>query len=411
MQLTHLSLTNFRNFARLDIDIPGGSVLLVGQNAQGKTSLLESIYYLATFTSFHASQDRQLINFHSSKEALAVARLVAHFEYKKENPGSKEQGESAQKLEVRLISERDEFGTSRFRKEILLNGVNRKVGEAIGAFNAVLFLPHMLRIVEGAPEERRRYLNLALGQVLPGYAPDLADFQKALGQRNALLKSLNDRGGDPQQLEYWDEQLSAIGARIIFARIQSIHELEKLAARFHHELSHGSEVLRLEYQPSFELSPSKPLQYSLGLKAPVDRTRHSVDEIRDLYRKQLQNTQREDIQRGISSTGPHRDELRFLGNGIDLGIYGSRGQARTAVLAMKLAELAWMKQKTGQGPVLLMDEVLAELDPMRRTDLLRRVLASEQALLTTTDLDLFSEDFLAETRMWTINSGQVSAQQ
>ena len=192
MQLTRLSLTNFRNFTRLDIDVPGGSVLLVGKNAQGKTSLLESIYYLATFSSFHATQDRQLINFISNRDSLAVARLIAEFEYKDVRIGLPSSIETAQKLEVRLITERDESGNARFRKEILLNGVGRKAGEAIGAFNAVLFLPQMLRIIEGSPDERRRYLNLSLGQVLPGHAADLADYQKVLSQRNALLKLLNE---------------------------------------------------------------------------------------------------------------------------------------------------------------------------------------------------------------------------
>ena len=176
------------------------------------------------------------------------------------------------------------------------------------------------------------------------------------------------------------------------------------------ELSHSQEILRLEYQPAFEPLPSEPLQYSLPIKAPLDRSGQSVEQIQTRFLDQLQKSQREDIQRGVSTIGPHRDELRFLGNGVDLGIFGSRGQARTAVLSMKLAEVAWMEQKTGQCPVLLMDEVLAELDPTRRVDLLERILTSEQALLTTTDLDLFSEKFLSGARMWDISAGQVSVQ-
>jgi DNA replication and repair protein RecF len=416
MLLTHLSLTNFRNFARLDIDVPGGPVLLVGGNAQGKTSLLESVYYLATFTSFHATQDRQLISFFAAHEPLVVTRITADFQYSLEKSvvqattSSGAQG-ATHRLEVRLISERDLAGETRLRKEILLDGVARKVGEAIGAFNAVLFLPHMLRIVEGAPEERRRYLNLSLGQVMPRYAADLAEYSRLLAQRNALLKLLNERGGDTGQLTYWDGQLAELGARIIHARIHALRELERLAARLHHELTRGQEILRLDYQPSYDpvsAAPSAlPHQFALPMDAPIDRSGQSIEKIRQGFLTRLEQLRAEEIQRGLTTIGPHRDELRFLGNGIDLGVYGSRGQGRTAVLAFKLAEVIWMKQKSGQMPVLLLDEVLAELDPTRRTDLIQRVLDSEQALMTTTDLDLFPPECVSRSRLWQITAGQV----
>lgn len=404
MQLTHLSLTHFRNFARLDVDVPGGSVLLVGGNAQGKTSLLEAIYYLATFTSFHASHDRQLVNFTIQDEPLVVGRILADFQY---TAPAAHPPAAAHRLEVRLICERDEFGSARTRKEILLNGVTRKAGEAIGAFNAVLFLPHMLRVVEGSPEERRRYLNLSIGQVQPRYASDLADYSRALTQRNALLKQLNERGGDPGQLTFWDEQIAQAGARIIHARIQAVHELERLAARLHLDLTRSREVLRLDYQPAFDPIPAAPLQYALPLNAPLDRSGQTVEQIQRAFLERLGRLRFEEIQRGLTTIGPHRDELRFLSNGIDLGLYGSRGQGRTAVLSLKLAEIAWMREKTGQMPVLLLDEVLAELDPARREDLLSRLLDSEQTLLTTTDLDLFSADYLSRASIWQISAGQV----
>jgi DNA replication and repair protein RecF len=411
MLLTHLSLTNFRNFARLDIDVPGGPVLLVGGNAQGKTSLLESIYYLATFTSFHATQDRQLISFFAAREPLVVSRITADFQYSGEKTAAQTTKGAAHRLEVRLISERDLAGEARLRKEILLDGVARKVGEAIGAFNAVLFLPHMLRIVEGAPEERRRFLNLTLAQVMPRYSADLAEYQRLLAQRNALLKLLNERGGDPGQLTYWDAQLAELGARIIHARIHAIRELERLAARLHHELTRGKEILRLDYQPSYDPMPgNQPTalgQYTLPMDAPVDRSGQPIEKIRQGFLNRLEQIRSEEIQRGVTTVGPHRDEVRFVSNGIDLGVYGSRGQGRTAVLAFKLAEVIWMKQKSGQMPVLLLDEVMAELDPPRRSDLIQRVLESEQALMTTTDLDLFPPECVTKARLWQISAGQV----
>jgi DNA replication and repair protein RecF len=266
----------------------------------------------------------------------------------------------------------------------------------------------MLRVIEGAPEERRRYLNLALSQVIPRYADNLAEYGRILSQRNALLKQLSERGGDPLELVYWDEQMAVFGAQLIHARIFAIQELERLAAGLHHELTRGQEVLRLSYQPSYDPLPRKPMQYALPLDAPLDRTRLSLEKIQQGFLECLSQLHGEEIQRGTSTVGPHRDEFRFLGNGIDLGVFGSRGQARTAFLSLKLAEVAWMKQKTGQWPVLLLDEVLAELDVERRSDLLGRLSESEQALLTTTDLDLFSGDFIPKARIWHIEGGRLA---
>jgi DNA replication and repair protein RecF len=407
MLLTHLSLTNYRNFARLDLDVPCGPLLLVGENAQGKTSLLEAIYYLATLTSFHASNDREIISFLADQEPLAVARIVADFRHTLPETalaGSRPTG--SHRLEIRII--RDTVnGGSRLRKEVILDGVQRKIGEAYGAFNAVLFLPQMLNVVEGSPEDRRRYLNLSLGQVWPHYAEYLADYGRALTQRNALLKTLGEHGGDPSQLDYWDAQLATVGAQIIYARIQSVHELERLARPFHTQLTRGQELLRLEYQPSYDPFPTSPLQFELPMNFSIDRSGISIEKIRTGFLTQLGQARGEEIQRGVTRIGPHRDELRFISNGVDLGIYGSRGQGRTAVLSLKLAEMAWMKEKTAQWPVLLLDEVLAELDPARRVDLLSRLMESEQALLTTTDLDLFSADYVRKAKVWQIQAGQV----
>jgi len=403
MYLTRLSLTNWRNFARLDIEVPKGSILLVGENAQGKTSFLEAVYFLATFISFQAGNDRELVNFIAGREPLAVARLVADFER-----GERARTAGAHRLEVRLIQETNgSNGQSRLRKEILVDGTKRKVNETIGLFNAVLFLPQTLRIVEGSPEERRRYLNLTLAQVLPGYAAALSDYNQLLSQRNALLKQIGESGTDPGQLAFWDEHLSAEGSRLIHARIQAIRELEGLAAKIHLHLTRGSEVLRLDYQPAYDPLPYPEKQFALPVGEPFDRSGMSEEKIRQGFLEQLFRLRAEEIYRGMTTIGPHRDELRFLGNRVDLGTYASRGQARTAVLSLKLAEVEWMRVKTGQWPVLLLDEVLAELDIQRRADLLSRLVDSEQALLTTTDLDLFSSEFVQRSSLWRIQAGRV----
>ncbi len=398
MRLIHLSLTNFRNFTRLDIDVPGGTVMLVGDNAQGKTSLLEAIYFLATLTSFHASSDKQLINFIEARQPLAVGRIIADYIRGTEN----------HRLEVRLIQEPNGGnGSTHLRKEVLQDGVKRKASEAIGQFNAVLFLPQMMGVIESGPEERRRYLNLALSQVIIHYQAALAEYNKALVQRNALLKQLFERKGDSSQLDYWDEQIATYGAQLIHARIRAIQELEKLAARTHRELTHANEVLRLSYQPAFDPLPQTPGQFALPLDAAVDRAGYNQDQIRKGFLEQLQRLRSEEIARGVTTIGPHRDELRFLANGIDLGLYGSRGQARSAILALKIAEVAWMHEKSGHWPILLLDEVLAELDTQRRFDLLERLGQSEQVLLSTTDLDLFDPGFLKHATIWRLASGRV----
>lgn len=404
MYLTHLSLTNFRNYSRLDTDVQRGVVILVGGNAQGKTSVLEAIHFLATFSSFTAGSDRQMINFIAGREPLAVGRIVASF-------CRQEPHESApreHRLEVRIIQEERPFESQpRVRKEVLVDGVPSKVSEALGLFNAVVFLPQSTRLIEGTPEERRRYLNQTLAQVVPHYALALSEYNQALTQRNALLKILFERNGDTDQLSYWDEQLAFTGARLIHARIQAIQELEYSAAVSHHELTRGDEVLRLAYEPSYDPVTVPDNQFTLPLDAQVDRADIPLQKIQAGFRERLEQLRRQEIARGVTTIGPHRDELRFFANSIDLGLYGSRGQIRTAVLALKLAEVAWMRAKTNQWPVLLLDEVLAELDTQRRSDLLGRLSASEQAMLTTTDLDQFMPDFVQRASVWQVISGRL----
>jgi DNA replication and repair protein RecF len=398
MRLTHLSLTNFRNFTRLDMDVPAGTVMLVGNNAQGKTSMLEAIYFLATLTSFHASSDRQLINFIEARQDLAVSRIVADFS----------RGDESHHIEVRIILEPTaQNGGTHTRKEVLLDGVKRKPGEIIGQFNAVLFLPQMMSIIEGGPEERRRYLNLALAQVILHYQSALAEYNKALLQRNALLKQLFERKGDASQLDYWDDQIATFGAQLIHARIRAVQELERLAARTHRELTRANEVLRLSYQPAYDPLPNTPGQFTMPLDAPPDRSKFSIEQIRKGFLDNLTRLRNEEISRGVTTIGPHRDELRFIANGIDLGTYGSRGQVRSAILAIKIAEVAWMHTKTGHWPVLLLDEVLAEMDTQRRLDLLERLDQSEQVLLSTTDLDLFDAGYVKRSSVWRVSEGRV----
>ena len=397
MHLKHLSLTNFRNFARLDIDVPKRVVLLVGNNAQGKTSVLEAIYFLAAFTSFQTHTDRQLVNFLEAKNSLGVTRLVADYERNKKK----------HRLEVRLILEPTGINEQRLRKEVLLDGVKKQLNETIGHFNAVIFIPQMSQIIEGGPDERRRYLNMMLSQALAAYAGLLNEYGQALAQRNALLKALNESGGETHQLDVWDETLARLGAQIIQWRIEAVQQIERLAARIHHELTHGKEVLRLSYQPAYDPLPSPDGQIGMKLTTEIDRSTIKVEEIRAGFLSQLRQIRSEEVARGMTTIGPHRDELRFLANGIDLGDYGSRGQVRTTLLALKLAEVNWMKERTGEWPVILLDEVMAELDLQRRADLLHYVSEAEQVLFTATDEKMFAPEFVEQAEVWKVREGNI----
>ena len=397
MRLTHLSLTNFRLFSRLDMELPRRILLLIGSNAQGKTSLLESIYFMATFTSFHAQNDRQLINFLAGQDDLSVGRMV----------GTYQRGERQHRLEIRLIQDLNGNGGTRLRKEILLDGVKTAANQVVGHLSAVIFLPQMTRILEGGPEERRRYLNLAVAQANPGFSQILSDYNQALAQRNALLKQLNEQGGDSAQLEFWDNVLSSKGAAIILMRIQAIKQIEQLAMRVHEKLSGATEVIRLLYQPSYDPLPKPEGQFALPIQTSIQRDGFAMAQIQQGFAARLAEVRREEIQRGVTTIGPHRDEMRVQCNGIDLTDFGSRGQVRTAILSLKLAEVDWLKQMTGEWPGLLLDETLAELDTARRECLLQYLENAEQAILTTTDMNLFTPGFTQKCERWQVTQGNI----
>jgi len=398
MYLTHLSLTNFRNFVRLESDFLHGLTILVGANAQGKTSLLEAIYFLAGAGSPHARSERELINFLALRESPSVARVVAELHRR----------DRLQRIEIRLILEPPEPGSEpRLRKEVLLNGVKRRVGDLPGVFNAVMFLPQDMRVIEGSPGERRRFLDGALTQADPVYSGTLADYTKVLAQRNALLKQLQDHGADNGQLSFWDEQLVSLAATTIRARAVAMRELEGLAGPIHLKLSRGKESLRLQYQPACRPAERADGQLGLPLPGPIDWAGISREAIRnDLYQALL-DTRAEEIARGLTILGPHRDDFSFLANGLDLRQYGSRGQNRTAMLALKLAEVDWLRQRTGEQPVLLLDEVLAELDVERRQDLMARVATAHQAVMTAADLEMFPDSSDQSPTIWQIQAGTV----
>jgi DNA replication and repair protein RecF len=394
MYIRHLSLTNFRNYARLELALPARAVLLHGANAQGKTNLLEAIYYLATSRSPQTSSDRELINWITDQEELLpYTRLAAEVR----------RGDRARQIEIVLQKEPVTGAANgeqaRLRKQISVDRAKRRAMDLVGQVNVVLFMPQDMALVDGPPSGRRRYLDVALCQVDPGYCRALSRYNRVLGERNALLRQWHERRVDPDELAYWDEQLVGHGATVTLGRRNAVAELEGRAAELHHQLSGGVERLRLVYQPTLPLDPQDDAQ-RLGAT----------------YRAELARQRRQEIERGMTLVGPHRDELRFLvddpsaGSGRDLGQFGSRGQQRTAVVALKLAEVDWMHRRTGEWPILLLDEVLSELDTARRNFLLAQVNGVEQALITTTDPASFDASFLADMTVLKVEGGRIFAE-
>ncbi|NLX09122.1 MAG: DNA replication/repair protein RecF [Chloroflexi bacterium] len=398
MHLEHLSLHNFRNYARLEMSMPTGPILLHGANAQGKTSLLEAIYYLATARSPYTTSDRQLINWNAEQDILPFTKIGAEVLSDRH---------ILNRVEITIAPDSNTLNGERFRKEIRINGVSRRMMDLIGQINVVMFLPQDLILVEGPPAERRRYMNVTLCQTDSDYCQALVTFEKMLVQRNALLKRIADGEARPGELDYWDEQLTTSGAVLIAGRQRLLRELEVKARQVHRDLSGGEEDLELQYQPGFLPTAENSGQLSFNVLGLDLNRQLDPKTIAAQFRERLGETQGEEIARGMTLIGPQRDELRLMVNGHDLGLYGSRGQARTAVMALKLAELEWMRLAIGEWPILLLDEVIAELDAHRRAYLLNRIQGASQVLLTTTEPEIFTPDFLDRAARWHIHQGQI----
>ena len=397
MKIQSLSLTNFRPFKRLEVEFDEKLTLLFGRNAQGKTSILEAVHFLSILTSPIAGYDREMINLLCLSDDQPVGRIMAAV-----NKSGK-----IHRIEVRLILDPIRNGNNRMRKEVLIDGVKRRLFDVVGFFNSVIFLPQMTRIIEDGPEDRRRYLDQTISQAYPGYMKALSSYQQGIIKRNALLKQLSEKGGDENQLLYWDQLLSENGAILIQARNKSVRELGRLAAQKHTALTDQSEILKIIYQPSFNPWNGELPQLFINDLEPEEPIL-STDEISSKFLKRLSEIRKEEIRRGVTTMGPHRDDLLFLSNDLDLGVFGSRGQIRTAVMSLKFAEMDWLKEKSGDIPVLLLDETLAELDINRRGDLLKLLEDGSQAIITTADLELFDQGFIDRCMKMRIEKGRIN---
>jgi DNA replication and repair protein RecF len=405
MHITQLSLTNFRNYRRLELDLPAGTTVLLGENAQGKTNLLEAIYYLATTRSPYATHDSQLISWEAQQaaEPVVVGRLAADMVT----------AQSTLRVEMRLIKEQGQNGQS-FRREALVNKRKVRLMDLLSNLRVVQFLPQDVQMITGSPAGRRRYLDITLCQTDPLYCRALAAYNKVLEQRNALLRQMAEEGRGQDLLPIFTEKLVKSGSQVLGRRAQFLVKLAHETQRIHYEsLTGRGESVRLGYLPRLstavsgrleqhddqEMEQFRELAANLAEATPAN--------IEQWFHNALLAVRNQETSRGRTLLGPHRDDWRMWVNGRDLALFGSRGQQRTAILALKMAEIKWMWSETNDMPVLLLDEVVAELDERRRKLLLDYVEQGSQAVLSATDPDMFPAAFLQRATRFRIKQGQL----
>ena len=396
MYLGYLGLSNFRNYSSLQLELEAGPVVLYGSNAQGKSNFLEAVYMLATTKSSRAGMDREMIGWDSGDGVLSVARLV----------GDVHRREEKVRLEIALGSESPAAPSGQpdgpqpyLRKQIKVNGVARRASDAMGRLNVVLFTTQDVELVSGSPSVRRRYLDITNSQVDPAYLRALQRYTRILTQRNSLLRLIREGSAHRDELQVWDGQLVDEGSRLLFQRKQMIEEINLLAQVIHSELSASAEDLRIAYLPNPPGLEEEGVDWG------------SPEGLKEVFHRELAARRDREVAQGMSVTGPHRDDLRFLVNGTDMAMYGSRGQQRTIVAAVKLAEANFLVRKTGEDPVLLLDDILSELDESRRKQVLDSALTTQQTILTTTDLDRVDSEFLSRARVYRVRQGELEMSQ
>jgi DNA replication and repair protein RecF len=367
VHLASLQLNSFRNYEGLQVSFSPGLNVIYGDNAQGKTNLLEAIYVLATGKSHRTSRDQELIQ--DGAPALNARATVV-----------RKTGDMS--LELMLGHET--------RKQVKINGVaEKKIAYLVGNLAAVLFSPDDLQLLKGSPSGRRRFLDIELSQISQTYLYHLMSYNRTLAQRNTMLKQASV---DPALLAIYDEQLLASGAQLVVRRAQAIQRLSAIAAQYHGMLAEGREALRLAYQSQGAEPGQTP----------------DAAEVTERLHSQFQQRHREELRRQVTLVGPHRDDIGFWINEKDARLYGSQGQQRTAVLALKMAELQFMAEEIGEYPILLLDDVASELDPTRRHYLFSAVREGIQTFVSCTDLDdLMVRSWDIEHRLFRVRTGTV----
>ncbi|MBD1878328.1 MULTISPECIES: DNA replication/repair protein RecF [unclassified Coleofasciculus] len=385
MYLKTLHLRQFRNYLDCGVDFEAPKTILVGNNAQGKSNLLEAVELLSTLKSHRAGRDRDLI-----REGAADGKITATLE--------RANGLVDLALTLRTQGRR----TAAINQEAL-----RRQMDFLGVLNAVEFSSLDLDLVRGAPEQRRNWLDSILTQLEPVYAHILQQYNQVLRQRNALLRQearkaqpsssnrqeeISTKSGDlnrDSELALWDVQLAIAGSRVTRRRARVLTRLAPLAQAWHASISGRAEVLELKYAPNVTLEKEEP------------------EAVQQAFLEKIQQRRVVEHHQGTTLVGPHRDEVEFTINQTPARIYGSQGQQRTLVLALKLAELKLIEEVVGEPPLLLLDDVLAELDPNRQNQLLDAIQDRFQTLITTTHLGSFDAQWLNSSQILSVQAGQI----
>ncbi|HIZ71234.1 MAG TPA: DNA replication/repair protein RecF [Candidatus Atopostipes pullistercoris] len=368
MYLKDIALQNFRNYESLELSFSPSINVLIGENAQGKTNLIESIYFLAMSRSHRTSKDRELIRW--------------------ESDFAKVKGE----LNKKSHSVPMEIILSKRGKNAKLNHLEqKKLSNYIGQLNVILFAPEDLSLVKGSPSIRRKFIDMELGQMNKIYLHHLVQYQQILKQRNQFLKQAKHSPKfDQIYLDVLTEQLAAEGAEVLFYRFKFVNQLNAWAQQVQIDISNGKEHLKITY------------------KALPDITDElSIEEIFNRLKELYKSAQQQEIDQGTTTLGPHRDDLIFYVNGKNVQRYGSQGQQRTTALSLKLAEIELMNEITGEYPILLLDDVLSELDDSRQTHLLSSIQNKVQTFITTTSLDGVQMELLNHPLIFYVDEGTI----
>ena len=357
MYIESLELKNYRNYQNLQLDFDKGTNIFYGDNAQGKTNILESVYLCGTTKSHRGSKDKEIIRF--GEEESHIRMMIR-------------KDELSYKIDMHLRKNK--------AKGVAINGLPiKKARELFGIVNLVFFSPEDLNIIKNGPGERRRFMDLELCQLDQIYLTDLAGYNHIVNQRNRLLKDLYMNPSLRETLDIWDMQMLQYGTKIIKKRKDFVRDLNQVIQDIHHNLTGGIEHLEVVYEPSTEAED---------------------------FENVLKKNRERDIRMKMTSAGPHRDDLSFVVNGIDIRKYGSQGQQRTAALSLKLSEIYLVKEKIKDTPILLLDDVLSELDNNRQTYLLDCI-HDIQTLITCTGLDDFVSNQFHLNKVFRVIKGEV----
>ena len=389
IHVSHLRLENFRNYERLDLDLDPGMVLVEGGNGHGKSNLVEALYLLAIGKSLRAATERELVRWQPPSATETYTHVVAAVEHDSGTTRVQVDFRCSPTTEGAPQPPGESPPAGHVQKYVRVNGAPRRASDLVGELPAVLFTAQDLDLIFGSPSVRRRYLDIMLSQIDRRYLRAAQRYQRVIAQRNQVLKAIAERRAKPDELEFWSGQAAETGGYMMAARAKTVAALSPLAESLYEAMSGGGERCELVYSPSVDM-PGAP-----GPEACEDAIRSALEE--RLGRE---------VAQGHTVTGPHRDDLLVKVGGMPAGQYASRGQGRTVVLAMKLAEARNLRDTGARPPILLLDDVMSELDAARRAHVLEQAADYTQTFITTADPSVIDPAHLPRmTRLAVTNGG------